>query len=279
VDGASDPLSGQVALLAEAKALGALEKQGWRPKRTIVYTSWDGEEPMLLGSTEWAETHADELKQKALVYINTDNNGRGFLDIEGSHDLQHFANQAGRDVMDPQTGVPVLERARAKILADHYEAPDAVEKVQYEAALAGGDLPVGALGSGSDYSAFLQHLGIASLDVRFGGEDHSDGSYHSIYDSFDHVMKFDDPGLKYGAALSKVVGRLVLRAADGDRVPARYGDFAATVQRYVGELHQLAEKQLRRTGRWPSSPLRATSSWLRIPRIQLLLPRTRVLPR
>lgn len=243
VFGAADPLTGQVALMSEAKALGDLAKQGWRPKRTIVYASWDGEEPGLLGSTEWAEAHAAELQKKALVYINTDNNGRGFLNVDASHDLQHFVNQAARDVKDPQTGVPVLERARAKIIADHYEAPDAVKKEDYEAAAGGGDLLAHPLGSGSDYSAFLQHLGIASIDVGFGGEDHTGGSYHSVYDSFDHVMKFDDPGLQYGVALSKVTGRLVLRAAGGARVPARYSDFAATVHRYVGELDKLATAQ------------------------------------
>lgn len=243
VFGAADPLTGQVALMSEAKALGELAKTGWRPRRTIVYASWDAEEPGLIGSTEWAEQHADELKAKAVIYINTDNNGRGFLRMDASHDLQHMINQAGRDVMDPQTGVPVLERMRAKILAMHYEDPDSVKPDLYKAAKGGGDLPAAPLGSGSDYSAFLQHLGIASVDVRFAGEDHSDGSYHSVYDSFDHVMNFDDPGLKYGAALSKVVGRLVLRAADGARVPARYSDFAGTVQGYVGELDKLAAKQ------------------------------------
>ncbi len=243
VFGAADPLTGQVALMSEAKALGELAKGGWRPKRTIVYASWDGEEPGLIGSTEWAEQHADELRQKALIYINTDNNGRGFLSAAGSHDLQHFVNQAGRDVADPQTGVPVLDRLRAKILAAHFEDPASVPADLYQSAKAGGDIAIGPLGSGSDYSAFLQHLGIASVDVRFGGEDFSDGSYHSIYDSFDHVMNFDDPGLLYGAALSKVVGRLVLGAADGDRVPARYSDFAGQVKTYVGELGKLAADQ------------------------------------
>ena len=219
VFGAADPLTGNSAMLSEAKALGTLAKSGWRPQRTIVYASWDGEEPGLLGSTEWAEAHAAELKQKAVIYINTDGNGRGYLYAGASHDLQHFINNAARDVADPQTGVPVIERTRAGILARHFENPASVPKPEYDAAKAGGDLPVGALGSGSDYSAFLQHLGIASINFGFGGEDSSDGSYHSVYDSFYHVTHFDDPGLVYGAALSKVVGRLVLRAADGPRVP------------------------------------------------------------
>jgi len=243
VFGASDPLTGQVALMSEAKALGALYRQGWRPARTIVYASWDGEEPGLLGSTEWAETHADELKRKALLYINTDSNGRGYLDAAGSHELQHYLNQAANDVRDPKTGVSAAERGRAAILAGAYAGTDRDKPDVVDAARAGGDLPLGALGSGSDYTAFLQHLGIASLNLGFGGEDESNGSYHSLYDSFYHVTHFDDPGLVYGAALSKLVGRLVMRAADAPRVPARYGDFASTVSRYLVDIKKLAADQ------------------------------------
>jgi N-acetylated-alpha-linked acidic dipeptidase len=243
VFGASDPLTGQVALMSEAKALGALYRQGWRPARTIVFASWDGDEPGLLGSTEWAEAHADELKRKALLYINTDSNGRGFLGAAGSHELQHYLNQAANDVRDPKTGVSAAQRGRAAILARDYTGGGDDQQVVVDAAKAGGDLPLSALGSGSDYTAFLQHLGIASLNLGFGGEDESNGSYHSVYDSFYHVTHFDDPGLTYGAALSKVVGRLVMRAADAPRVPARYGDFASTVSRYLTDIKKLAADQ------------------------------------
>jgi len=243
VFGASDPLTGQVALMSEAKALGQLYRQGWRPARTIVYASWDGEEPGLLGSTEWAETHADELKRKALLYINTDGNGRGFLNAGGSHELQHMVNQAADDVLDPRTGVPAAQRGRARILAGAYTGDPDITPELIEAAKAGGDMPIAALGSGSDYTAYLQHLGIATLDLGFGGEDESGGSYHSIYDSFYHVTHFDDPGLLYGAALSKVVGRIVLRAADAPRIGARYSDFATTVARYLKEIEKLATDQ------------------------------------
>ena len=243
VFGASDPLTGQVALMSEAKALGALYRQGWRPARTIVYASWDGEEPGLLGSTEWAEAHADELKRKALIYINTDGNGRGFLGASGSHELQRLVNQAANDVPDPKTGVSVAKRGRAAILAGAYADKDSVRADQLEAAKAGGDFPLGALGSGSDYTAFLQHLGIASLNLGFGGQDESDGSYHSIYDSYYHVTHFDDPGLAYASALSKLVGRIVIRAADAPRVPAKYGDFASTVSRYLTDIKKLAADQ------------------------------------
>ncbi len=240
VFGAADPLSGNVAMLSEAKALGALYKSGWRPSRTIIYTSWDAEEPMLLGSTEWAETHEAELRKKAIIYINTDGNGRGFLGAEGSHQYQHLVNQVAADVTDPQTGASVLARAQAKLKADAYDGRR-VDANGLKAAEAGADLPLGPLGSGSDYSSFLQHVGVPSLNIGYGGEGQSDGSYHSIYDSYDHFTRFDDPGLAYGAALSKTVGRLVLRVADSDTPPVRFGDLAVTVRAYLTEVRELVE--------------------------------------
>jgi N-acetylated-alpha-linked acidic dipeptidase len=242
VMGASDPLTGQVALMSEAKALGQLYRQGWRPERTIVYASWDGEEPGLLGSTEWAETHADELQRKAVLYINTDNNGRGYLSAQGSGELQHLVTSVAADVADPQTGASVADRAGAQTLASHYLDPDSVRSDLVDDAKAG-KLPLGPLGSGSDYSSFAQHLGLAALNIGFGGEDFSGGSYHSIYDSYYHVMHFDDPGLAYGTALSKVVGRLVFRTADAPRVPARYSDFASDVAHYLADVQKLANDQ------------------------------------
>jgi N-acetylated-alpha-linked acidic dipeptidase len=242
VMGAADPLSGHVAMMSEAKALGSMVRSGWRPDRTIVYASWDGEEPGLLGSTEWAETHADELKRKAVLYINTDNNGRGYLYAGGNGELQRFITGVAADVADPQTGVPVLERGRAAILAGHYLDPGEVRPSLLADAKAG-KLPLGPLGSGSDYSSFAQHLGIPSLNLGFGGEDQSGGSYHSVYDSYYHVMHFDDPGLAYGAALSKVVGRLVLRSADAPRAPAHYSDLASDVSEYIDQIQKLAAGQ------------------------------------
>lgn len=240
VFGAADPLSGNVAMLSEAKALGEMKKAGWQPSRTIVYTSWDAEEPMLLGSTEWAEHHGDELQKKAVIYINTDGNGRGFLGAEGSHQWQHIVNQVAADVKDPQTGATVLDRARAKIRADAFDGARTSE-AELKAAEANADLPIGPLGSGSDYSAFLQHLGIPSLNVGYGGEGESSGSYHSIYDSYDHFTRFDDPGLAYGKALSETVGRLVLRIADADTPPVRFGDLATTVRGYLTEVKTLVD--------------------------------------
>ena len=241
VFGASDPLSGNVALMSEAKALGAMWKAGWRPQRTIVYASWDAEEPMLLGSTEWTETHAAELKAKAVLYINTDGNGRGFLGAQGSHDFQHLVNAVAADVADPETGATVAQRSRAGVRVAAFDHTGRQNADELAAAEKAGDLPIGPLGSGSDYSAMLQHLGVPALNIGFGGEDESDGVYHSIYDSFHHMTTFDDPGLKYGAALSRVVGRLVLRTADADIVPQRFGDFADTVATYLTEVKKLAD--------------------------------------
>ena len=243
VFGANDPLSGNVAMLSEAKALGNLWKQGWRPQRTIVYASWDGEEPGLLGSTEWAEAHADEIRRKGLIYINSDTNGRGSLDAAGSHDWQHLVNSVAADVIDPETGASAAARARAKLLERAYQGRLARDDPQYIAAEAGADLPLAPLGSGSDYTAFLQHLGLPALNLGYGGEDESGGVYHSAYDSFDHETRFDDPGQKYGAALSKTVGRIVMRIADSDTPPQRFGDFAAAVGRYLGEIIKLADSR------------------------------------
>jgi N-acetylated-alpha-linked acidic dipeptidase len=236
VFGAADPLSGQVALMAEAKAIGKLAKDGWRPKRTLVYTSWDGEEPGLLGSTEWVETHAAELKAKAVLYVNSDVNARGFLSAEGSHALQHFASEAARDVVDPETGVSILARALAARRLTGYESGAQTEGAGHPS----NDLHLGALGSGSDYTPFLQHLGVNSLDLSFGGE--SDyGVYHSAYDSFDHYRRFVDPSFEYGVALAKVAGRVMLRAAQAELIPARESDFAASVAGFTEELHKLAD--------------------------------------
>ena len=240
VFGASDPLSGNVAMMAEAKSIGQLVKSGWRPERTLVYLGWDAEEPGLIGSTEWAETHAADLKQKGVLNINTDNIGRGYLGAEGSHSWQHLINQVAADVNDPETGVSVLNRLRAKAQVDASQ-PGANENARAvaKAAADGGDLPIGPLGSGSDYSAFLQHLGIGSINIGFGGEDHSGGVYHSAYDSFDHYTRFDDPGLAYAATLAKTAGRVALRAADAPVQPQRFSDFADTVSTYDGELKKL----------------------------------------
>jgi N-acetylated-alpha-linked acidic dipeptidase len=242
VFGAWDPLSGHVAMMAEAKAIGALLKQGWQPRRTLVYCSWDGEEPGLLGSTEWAETHADELQRKAVLYVNSDTNTRGFLQPAGSHALQTFVNQVAASVRDPEMKVSVLERLRAKLLVDG-SRPAANEEDRAIAKLvaAGPNVPLAALGSGSDFTPFLQHLGLGTLSIEYGGEDEQDGVYHSIYDSFDHYDRFGDPGYHYGVALAQTIGRVMLRMADADLPPVHETDFSDTIARYLGEIHLLAD--------------------------------------
>ena len=233
VCGADDPVSGTVALLEEARAVGELARGQWKPRRTIIYTIWDGEEPGLLGSTEWAETHADELRSKAAVYVNSDSNERGFLNIGGSHSLERFANQVARDVQDPETKQSVADRWRGHriVLADIAERKELRERH---------DLRIEALGSGSDFTPFLQHLGIASLNVGYGGEGEG-GSYHSIYDSFDHYTRFCDPEFAYGIALAQTCGRMVLRLAESPLLPLEFSDLADTVSKYVGEVRQLAD--------------------------------------
>jgi N-acetylated-alpha-linked acidic dipeptidase len=243
VFGAGDPMSGHVAMMGEAKAIGALARTGWRPKRTLVYLSWDAEEPMLFGSTEWAETHAAELKEKALIYVNTDGSGHGFLNAAGSHSLQHLVNRAAADVTDPETGVSVLARAHARLQVAA-AAPGATEAVRDNARIAGDpghDVPIGALGSGSDYSAFLQHLGIPALNLAYGGEGGVGGVYHSAYDTYEFYSRFGDPGFVYTPVLAKTAGRIMLRMAGSDLPLARYGDFADTVARYLDQVKRLAD--------------------------------------
>src|SRR5215203_523031 len=233
VNGADDPLSGLVAMMEEARGLSELAKTGWRPKRTIVFAAWDGEEEGLLGSTEWVEEHADELSRKAAVYINTDSNGRGFLGMGGSHTLEKFINEVGKSIPDPQTKMTVWERTRANQIVNG--SPNSRRE-----AMERSDLRISPLGSGSDYTPFLQHLGIASMNIGFGGED-GGGSYHSIYDTFDHYTRFGDPGFAYGIALAKVCGHSTLRLANADTLPFEFSNFADTVNQYVGELTRLAD--------------------------------------
>ena len=235
VNGAEDPISGLVAELEEARSLGALYQQGWRPKRTIIYAAWDGEEPGLLGSTEWAETHADELKAHAVAYVNSDGNGRGYLEVEGSHSLEKFMNGIALDVVDPESGASSWKRVQAsRIIKGSPEGRrDARDRE---------DLRIGALGSGSDYSSFLDHLGVASLNIGYGGEDQG-GIYHSIYDDFYWYTHFSDTSFVYGRALAQAAGLTVLRLANADLLPFAFTNLGETVQTYVKDLQSLRDKR------------------------------------
>lgn len=234
VNGANDPVSGMVALLEEARAVSELMKTGWKPKRTLVYCGWDGEEPALIGSTEWVEHHAQELQQKVVAYINSDGNGRGFLYAGGSHTLEIMMGEVSGDVMDPQTGVSVLERSRSQ------QAVDAATPKARKTVLDKKTLTLEALGSGSDYSPFFQHLGIPSLNLGYGGED-GGGEYHSIYDSYDHYIRFKDPKFAYGIALVKTAGRAALRLANADVLPFDFKGFQGTASNYVAEVISLLD--------------------------------------
>ena len=242
VFGAWDPLSGNAAMMAEMKAIGALVKAGWRPKRTLVYASWDAEEPAMLGSTEWVETHAAELREKAVLYVNTDTNGRGFLEAEGSHVLQSLVNEVAADVKDPETGESAYTRRVAKMMvAGNQKGADEEARRWAKLVGGGGRPPIGALGSGSDYTAFLDFIGVPSVNLSFAGENDTAGIYHSAYDSFDHYSRFGDPGFVYGVSLAQACGRLVLRAADADVLPFSPSDFADTVAQYFDEVQKLAD--------------------------------------
>jgi len=232
VNGAEDPISGQMTLLEEARALGELLKQGWKPRRTIIYCAWDGEEPMLLGSTEWAEEHADELRQHAAVYINTDGNNRGYLYGQGSHTLERLVNDVARDIEDPETKLSVWKRRQLKEIADAKSNDDRTELRQRA------DLRLDPLGSGTDYTAFVDHLGVASLNLEYGGET-DQGIYHSIYDDFYWYTHFSDTNFVYGRALSQTIGTAVMRMADADILPFEFTDFADTVQKYIKDLQKL----------------------------------------
>jgi len=229
VNGANDPISGMAAELEEARAIGELLKTGWKPKRTLVYCAWDAEEPGLLGSTEWVEDHAKELQEKAVVYINSDSNARGFLSAEGSHALETLITEISKDVEDPQTKVSVFERAKANNVVD---ATSTKEKKEV---MARTQMRLGAMGSGSDYSSFIQHLGVPSLDLGYGGES-SGGEYHSIYDSYDDYTRFKDPGFVYGVALAKTAGRSALRMANAELLPFDFRSLQRTVNSYVKDL-------------------------------------------
>jgi len=232
VNGAQDPISGLVPLLEEARALGTLARQGWKPRRTIVYAAWDGEEPGLLGSTEWVEAHGAELDKHAVVYLNSDVNSRGYFEAAGSHSLERFINDVARDITDPETKLSIWKRAQLRAIADAGSA-DARAEIRGRAALR-----IAALGSGSDYTPFLQHGGIASLNLGFGGEG-GGGIYHSIYDDFNWFTHFDDTSFVYGRALAQTTGTAVLRLADAELLPYDFTGLAETVGRYVNELEKL----------------------------------------
>jgi N-acetylated-alpha-linked acidic dipeptidase len=237
VNGADDPLSGMSAVLEEARMLGELHKQGWAPKRTLIYCAWDGEEPGLLGSTEWVETHGEELQKHAVAYINSDSNGRGFFRASGSHDLEKLINDVIREINDPEKNIPVWQRARLSHIAN---AKNQEERADIRKRA---DLTIGALGDGSDYASFLDHAGISALNIGYGGENDAN-AYHSVYDDFYWYTHFIDTDFSYGRSLAQTGGTTVMRLADADVIPFEYAGMAETIAKYVTELEkQLKDKQ------------------------------------
>ncbi|HJT71604.1 MAG TPA: transferrin receptor-like dimerization domain-containing protein [Terriglobales bacterium] len=236
VNGAEDPISGQAALLEEARMLGELHRQGWTPKRSIIYCAWDGEEPGLLGSVEWVETHIDELKKRAIAYINSDTNSRGFLDAGGTQDLQHFISDVARDIQDPETKMTAFERAHLYSIAN---AKDDDERKDLRGR---NDLVLEALGDGSDFTAFQDFAGISTLSVEYGGE--YDGTqYHSIYDDFYWYTHFVDTDFTYGRALAQTIGSAMMRLADADLMPVDYAPQAEAIKKYEEELEKILKQK------------------------------------
>jgi N-acetylated-alpha-linked acidic dipeptidase len=238
VNGADDPVSGMAVVLEEARALGALYKQGWRPDRTLVFCAWDGEEPGLLGSTEWAEQHAEELKQKAVVYINTDSTGKGFFNAGGSHTLERFVNDIARSVRDPKGEGSVWDAMSAR-RASQAQTPEQKRLLNERA-----DLRISALGSGSDYTVFIDHLGVASINIGFGGES-GGGIYHSIYDSYAWYTRFSDGTFEYSRSLAQIGGTMMIRLAGAKLLPFEFTNFAETVGGYIDEIAKLPAQNVR----------------------------------
>ena len=218
VNGAQDPLSGAAALLETARTLGEMGKRGWKPKRSIRFALWDGEEFGLIGSTEWVEKHQAEISAKTVVYFNSDTNGKGTLNVSGTPSLQTFMTEVVRDVNDPVTGKSVLQSARAK---RNGKAP--------------GEFALEPLGAGSDYVAFVHHCGIASVNLGFSGSDPG-GVYHSIYDSLHWFTKFSDGEFVYGKALAQVMATSMMRMADAPLLPFEFATLVKTVRGYVDEI-------------------------------------------
>jgi N-acetylated-alpha-linked acidic dipeptidase len=234
VNGAGDPLSGASAELEEARGLGELLKQGWHPQRTIIYCFWDGEEPALLGSTEWVESHAPELSAHAVAYFNSDGNSRGYFRAEGSSELENFVNSVTKDITDPETKMPVWKRQR--LVAISRATAEGRTELRNRP-----DIRMEALGSGSDYTAFLHHLGIASVNMGYGGEDQGGGQYHSVYDDFYWYTQFQDTDFVYGRALAQTAGTMMMRLADADVIPFQFADLADTVRTYVSGVKRLTD--------------------------------------
>ena len=237
--GAVDPNSGTTAMLEAARGFGSLLKDGWKPRRTILLCSWDGEEYGLLGSTEWAEEYADELKQKAVVYLNIDVavSGPNF-GASSVPSMWKLIRAATRDLKDPKSGKTIYQQwqDRAREQLPEAELTDAETGSDTQIA----EARIGALGSGSDYTPFLQHLGIPSSDMGFGGDY---GVYHSAYDSFYWMTHFGDPTFAYHVTAAQLWGTVAMRLSDAAGLPLDYRDYALQVREYFTESMKTAKRR------------------------------------
>ncbi len=231
VFGAVDPNSGTSAMLEAARGFGQLLKQGWKPKRTIILCSWDAEEYGLIGSTEWAEENADELQEKAVAYLNVDVavSGANFS-ASAVPSLWKLIRSVARDIKDPKTGKSVYQQWQDRA---RDQRPEAEQGLTAEAR-------IGALGSGSDFTPFLQHLGVASTDMGFGGDY---GVYHSAYDSFYWMAHFGDPTFGYHVAAAQLWGTMAMRLADAEGLPFDYTDYAYQIREFFNEAVRFAKRR------------------------------------
>jgi len=237
--GAVDPNSGTTAMLEAARGFGELQKSGWKPRRSILLCSWDGEEYGLLGSTEWAEEYADELKEKAVVYLNMDSAVSGSRFGAGSvPSLWKLIRGVTRDITDPASGTSVYQQWQQNEREDRPDADltDAQKGTDAEIA----EARIGSLGSGSDYTPFLQHLGIPSIDMGFGGDY---GVYHSAYDTFYWMSHFGDPTFGYHVAAARLWGVMAMRSASAEGLQFDYRDYATQVGNFFDESMTTAKRR------------------------------------
>jgi len=232
VYGAADPSSGTAVVLETARALGELARSGWKPRRTIVMCEWDGEEPGLLGSTEWVEANRAELEAKAVAYINTDVGVTGpNFSASATPSLKDVIRDVTRDVQDPRAGRSVHDVWREHA-SQSKGGPNGIARPELKAE-SPGEVPIGALGAGSDFCPFYDFAGVPSMDLGFNGDY---GVYHSLYDDFYWMKEFGDPTFVYHATLARILGTVVLRLDEADILPFDYSVYAAEIGRMTGDL-------------------------------------------
>lgn len=235
VYGAVDPNSGTAVMLETARALSELVKSGWRPKRSIVFCAWDAEEYGLIGSTEWVEDNYNDLVKNAIAYINVDVavSGKNF-GASAVPSLDRFIEEVIKSVDDPETGNSIFVEAWKNQNKNSSSNPPDTARIK-----------IGRLGSGSDYTAFLDYAGIPSIDMRFTGPY---GVYHSQLDNFYWMKNFCDPTFKYHETMCKIVGIALMRLSSADYLPFNYVDYADEVEKYVNQIEKNYGAKLKSNG-------------------------------